>query len=93
MVFDSFGGIRLDDGSVLSPDASVPCAVSWHAYTANGARLGWLLFPEQRTQEIWRAGDEATDPGESLRSEPALALEGGELLPGLRLELAEIWSS
>jgi len=32
------------------------------------------------------------DPGESLRIEPALMLEGGELLPGLRLELAEMWS-
>jgi hypothetical protein len=48
MVFDSFGGFRLDDGSVLSPDASVPCAVRWHAYMANGARLGWLLTRPSR---------------------------------------------
>jgi hypothetical protein len=63
------------------------------AYLANGARLGWLLFAEQRDLEIWRAGGEATVPGKSLRIEPALALEGGELLAGLRLELAENWSS
>ncbi len=43
--------------------------------------------------EIWRAGGEVTDPGRQLRIEPVLELEDGELLPGLRLELAEIWSS
>jgi hypothetical protein len=59
----------------------------------NGARLGWPLFPEQRAVEICRAGGGVMDPGEPLRIEPALTLEGGELLPGLRLELAEIWSS
>jgi hypothetical protein len=63
------------------------------AYIANGARLGWLLFAEQLAVEIWRAGGGANAPGEPLRIEPALALEGGELMPGLRLELSEIWSS
>ena len=58
------------------------------AYMANGARLGWLLFAELRDLEIWRAGGEATVPGESLRIEPALELGDGELLPGLRLGLA-----
>ena len=33
------------------------------------------------------------EPGEPLRIEPALTLGEGELLPGLRLELAEIRSS
>jgi Uma2 family endonuclease len=60
-------------------------------YIANGARLGWLLFPEQRAAEIWQAGADATAVVEPLRIEPALSLEGGELLPGLRLELAELW--
>ena len=63
------------------------------AFMANGARLGWLLFPEQQAVEIWRADGGVMDPGEPLRIEPALELEDGELLPGLRLELAEIWSS
>ena len=43
--------------------------------------------------EIWRAGAAANAPGEPLRIEPALELVDGELLPGLRLGLAEIWSS
>ena len=56
------------------------------AYLANGAQLGWLLFPEQRAVEIWRPG------AEPERLEPAEVLEGGEVLPGLRLELEEIWA-
>ncbi len=55
------------------------------SYQANGARLGWLLLPEQRAVEIWPAG------GPSRRLEPAEVLEGGTDFPGLRLELAEIW--
>jgi Uma2 family endonuclease len=123
-VFDSSGGFRLPDGSVLSPDAAVVRLDRWQAltpeqrrgfpplcpdlvvelvsasdesprgsealrrkmaaYLANGARLGWLLFPQQRAVEIWQA--EAMQ-----RIESAAVLEGGELLPGLRLELAELW--
>jgi hypothetical protein len=63
-------------------------------YMANGARLRWLQSPKQRAVEFWRAGVAAT-AGELQRIEPALALEEEEeeLLPGLRLELAEIWAS
>jgi Uma2 family endonuclease len=138
MLFDSSDGFRLDDGSVLSPDASLLRLDRWQAlsaeqrrgspplcpdvviqlastsgaspsdqgprgvsalrrkmaaYMANGARLGWLLFAEQRAVEIWRAGGGANVLGEPLRIEPALELGDEELLPGLRLELAEIWSS
>ena len=55
-------------------------------YQANAARLGWLLLPEQRAVEIWPA------VGPSRRLELAELLEGGTEFPGLRLELAEIWS-
>jgi hypothetical protein len=55
--------------------------------------VGWLLFPEQRAVEICPAGGGVIDPGEPLRIEPALTLEVGELLVGLLLELAELWSS
>ena len=60
-------------------------------YIANGARLGWLLFPEQRAVEIWQPGAGPAAPVVMERIEPADVLEGGEWLPGLRLELAEIW--
>jgi Uma2 family endonuclease len=65
------------------------------AYLTNGAQLGWLLFPQQRAVEIWQPGDGPAAPVVMERIEAAEALEGGELLPGLlpglRLELAEIW--
>jgi Uma2 family endonuclease len=56
------------------------------AYQANGARLGWLLFPDERAVEIWRPG------AEPQRLENAEVLEGETVLPGLRLELTEIWA-
>ena len=61
------------------------------AYLANGARVGWLLLPEQRAVEIWQQEADPAVPEVMERIEAAEALDGGELLPGLRLELAESW--
>jgi Uma2 family endonuclease len=55
-------------------------------YRANGAQLGWLLLPEERAVEIWRAG--AATP-ESLNE--ATTLDGGKVFAGLVLDLAPIW--
>ena len=55
---------------------------------ANGARLGWLLRPEQQTVEIWRVGCHEPE----ILENPT-RLEGGELFPGLELELEEIWQA
>ena len=55
-------------------------------YRANGAGLGWLLFPEERAVEIWRAEAEGAAAGEAERMamagtperiEAAEVLEGG----------------
>ena len=131
MVFDSSGGFRLADGSVLSPDAAAVRLERWQAlspeqrrgfpplcpdlvielaspsdegprgetairrkmgtYLANGARLGWLLFPEQQAVEIWRPPADPASAATPERLEPATLLEDGALLPGLRLDLAELW--
>ena len=61
------------------------------AYQANGAQLGWLLFPEERAVEIWQAHTEADAAVQPQRLENATHLEGGDLLPGLVLELQELW--
>ena len=55
-------------------------------YQANGARLGWLLIPHDQAVEIWPAA------GESLRLELCDRLEAGSDIPGLALNLAEIWA-
>ena len=57
-------------------------------YSRNGAQLGWFLLPIERAVEIWRA--DATSPPE--RPQPADALDAEDLFPGLRLELAEVWT-
>lgn len=56
------------------------------AYQANGARLGWLLIPQEQAVEVWPAS------GEPQRLEQAALLEAGADFPGLRLQLAEIWA-
>ncbi|QVL53662.1 MAG: Uma2 family endonuclease [Cyanobium sp. M30B3] len=56
------------------------------AYQANGARLGWLLIPQEQAVEVWPAS------GEPQRLEQAALLEAGADFPGLQLQLAEIWA-
>lgn len=57
-------------------------------YQANGARLGWLLLPEERAVELWRGGQQ----GMGERLENVSELEGSELADGLVLALEEIWA-
>ncbi len=56
-------------------------------YQANGARLGWLLLPQERMVEIWRGGQQ----GMAERLENASRVDGSELAEGLELELEDIW--
>jgi Uma2 family endonuclease len=55
-------------------------------YMDNGVRLGWLINPQDKEVEIYRAGKEA----EVLRSMNELS--GEEVLPGFMLELKELWA-
>jgi len=126
-LFDSSGGFRLPDGSVLSPDAAFVLEERWQTlspeqrrsfpplcpdlvielaspsdegprgitalrrkmeqYQANGARLGWLLLPQERAVEIWRSGQQ----GMAERLDNASRADGSELAEGLGLDLEEIW--
>jgi Uma2 family endonuclease len=55
-------------------------------YLANGAKLGWLLDPEEREVYVYRPGSDLVclkDP-DSISGEP--------VLPGFVLDLAKIWS-
>jgi hypothetical protein len=72
-VFDSSGGFRQPDGSVLCPDASLPRLERWQALTAEHrpgfapvARIWWRSWPAK---------------GESSESAPPWR-EGGPRQPG-----------
>jgi hypothetical protein len=56
-------------------------------FKSNGTLSGWLLLPQERVVEIWRAGQH----GIRERLENASRLDGGELAEGLALDLEEIW--
>ncbi len=56
------------------------------AYQTNGARLGWLLIPQEQAVEVWPAS------GEPERRELVQVLEATSEFPGLQLQLAEIWA-
>ena len=71
------------------PGVCPRCAAKWLTmadYQRNGARLGWLLLPEERAVEVWTA------TGSPQRLEQIEALESTPECPGLQLQLAEIWA-
>ena len=78
--------IELASRSAAGPRGETALRRKLAAYLANGAQQGWLLFPEQRAVEVWRA------QGPAERLENPHVLDGGEAFPGLRLELAELWA-
>ena len=84
--------IELASASDAGPRGAEALRRKMALYQANGAQLGWLLFPEQRAVEIWRAHPEAGPATASQRLENATRLDGGDVLPGLVLELQEIWA-
>ncbi|MEC4805318.1 MAG: Uma2 family endonuclease [Jaaginema sp. PMC 1079.18] len=54
-------------------------------YMNNGARLGWLINPKNRTVEVYRVGLETeilTNPKQ---------LSGAEIVPGFVLDLRQVW--
>jgi len=84
--------IELASASDAGPRGAEALRRKMALYQANGAQLGWLLFPEQRAVEIWLARPDADMAPATQRLEHVLRLEGGEVLPGLVLELEEIWA-
>jgi Uma2 family endonuclease len=60
------------------------------AYMANGASLGWLLLPQSRTVEVWKAGAAETAHSPLVLSDPA-RLEAGPEFPGLVINPRRIW--
>ncbi|MFM7513650.1 MAG: Uma2 family endonuclease, partial [Cyanobium sp.] len=60
------------------------------AYQRNGARLGWLLIPQERAVEVWGP----LDGGEhGRRIDEAARLEGAPEFPGVVIELEPVWAA
>jgi Uma2 family endonuclease len=55
-------------------------------YMACGVRLGWLINPDEKQVEIYRQGQE-----KQVLSSP-ISLSGQDFLPGLTVDLAEIFT-
>jgi Uma2 family endonuclease len=60
------------------------------AYMANGASLGWLLLPQSRKVEVWKAGAPETANSPQVLTDPA-RLEAGPEFPGLVIDPRRIW--
>ena len=69
-----------------SSDRLEPSQEKMREYIDNGARLGWLLNPQQRQVEIYR-------PGLAVEIlENPTDLSGEEVLPSFVLNLRRVWS-
>lgn len=70
---------------VVSPsNTSIEVLEKLEEYAAAGVRLVWLVYPVQELIHIWSA-----DRGSILRRGDTL--DGGEILPGFRLALADLF--
>ena len=69
--------VEIRSASQSSPSALAYLRGKMREYMDNGARLGWLIDPLERTVRIYRAGVEEPE----LRRDPEL-LDGEDVLPG-----------
>ncbi len=56
-------------------------------YFAAGTRLVWIIDPDTHTAEVY------TTPGECRRLKATQSLDGGEVLPGFKLPLKELFAT
>ena len=92
-VFDSSGGFRLPDGSVLSPDASLVREERWQSLTARERRGLPPLCPDL-VVELASPSDEGPRGVSNLRRKMGLYQANGALLGWLLLpeeRAVEIW--
>jgi Uma2 family endonuclease len=68
-----------------SSDRLFPLQQKMQAYLENKVRLGWLINPQDKAVEIYRLGQSP----EVL--EAPLYLNGEDVLPNFRLDLATVW--
>ncbi len=73
---------------LASPTDTVTDLVAkMHEYQDNGVRLGWLILPSQGQVQVFAAGSEP------LCLDHPAALSDTAVLPGLSLDLTQIWQA
>jgi len=72
-------------------DQPEPLRLKMASYISNGAQLGWLLLPRQRSVEIWNA-EPSTRAARFSAINDASRLEAAAEFPGLVIDLEEIWA-
>jgi Uma2 family endonuclease len=73
--------VELRSGS----DALKPLQEKMQEYMENGAKLGWLIDPQNKIVEVYRVGLEV-----EILSNPT-ELSGEEVLPGFVLNMRRVW--
>jgi Uma2 family endonuclease len=77
---------------VKSPDDSINLLRAKAAYyLANGSRMVWLVYPEQRLVEVYRLDVDVLLLVDN--EERHDVLDGGDVLPGFELPLRDIFSA
>lgn len=92
-IFDSSGGFRLPDGSVLSPDASLVRLERWQSLTPE-QRRGFAPLCPDLVVELASPSDEGPRGGSALRKKMAAYSANGAQLGWLLLpheQAVEIW--
>ncbi len=73
---------------IRSPsDALAPLQAKMEEYRQNGARLGWLIDPQNRQVHVYREGQTSVE----ILDAP-VTVSGETVLPGFVLQLADIWN-
>lgn len=71
---------------IVSPgDSAMELRKKVREYLEAGTRLVWVLWPDERAVTVYPAGEEPREYG------PDDELEGGEVLPGFRVRVAELF--
>lgn len=76
---------------VASPEQTAPdMAAKAALYISGGTRLVWVVWPDARTVDVWRAGNSA-HPSKTLRADASDTLDGEEVIPGFSHPVADVF--
>jgi Uma2 family endonuclease len=80
--------VELASPSDQGPRGATALRQKMASYQANGAQIGWLLFPDQQAVEVWRSGQAKPE-----RLEGVSTLDAAPAFAGLVIDLQEVWAA